>query len=77
MAHRTVGMVDLDERDYTVLRVMASGRANPYLIGEKTDLDKGEVNTVLVRLGRAGYVQQITRGLYEITENGQSLLEEE
>jgi predicted transcriptional regulator len=63
-------MVDLDERDRAVLVVMMDGRANPYLIREKTDLDKGEVNTVLVRLGRAGYVEQVTRGLYEITEKG-------
>ena len=77
MAQSTVGMVDLDERDYAVLRVMASGRANPYLIREQTELDKGDVNTVLVRLGRAGYIQQVTRGLYEITEDGNMLLDEQ
>ena len=77
MAQSTVGMVDLDERDYAVLRVMASGRANPYLIREQTDLDKGDVNTVLVRLGRAGYIQQVTRGLYEITEKGSSIIDSE
>jgi Mn-dependent DtxR family transcriptional regulator len=67
-------MVDLDERDRAVLAVMMDGRANPYLIREETDLDKGEVNTVLVRLGRAGYVEQVTRGLYEVTEKGREAM---
>jgi len=77
MAQTLADMVDLDERDYAVLRVMVDGRANPYLIREKTDLDKGDVNTVLVRLGRAGYIQQVTRGLYEITAKGQSVVDGE
>ena len=77
MALTIADMVDLDDRDYAVLRVMADGRANPYLIREQTDLDKGEVNTVLVRLGRAGYIQQVTRGLYEITEKGTSVVDSE
>lgn len=63
-------MVDLDERDRDVLAVLAEGRANPYLIREETGLDKGDTNTVLNRLGRAGLVEQVTRGLYEITEKG-------
>jgi len=74
MALSAVDMVELDARDRAVLAVMIEGRANPYLIREETDLDKGEVNTVLVRLGRAGYVRQVTRGLYEITENGRNVL---
>lgn len=65
-------MPELDDRDREVLAVLAEGRANPMLIREKTDLDKGDVNTVLVRLGRGGYVEQITRGLYEITSKGRS-----
>lgn len=77
MALTIADMVDLDDRDYAVLRVMADGRANPYLIREQTALDKGEVNTVLVRLGRAGYIQQVTRGLYEITEKGTSVVDSE
>lgn len=73
MAQTLTDMVDLDERDYAILRVLVDGRANPYLIREQTDLDEGEVNTVLVRLGRAGYIQQVTRGLCEITEKGRLL----
>ncbi|AFH21861.1 hypothetical protein OSG_eHP11_00070 [environmental Halophage eHP-11] len=64
-------MVDLDDRDNNVLTVLADGRANPYLIREETGLDKGDINTVLNRLARAGYVEQVTRGLYEITPSGQ------
>jgi len=63
-------MVDLDGRDRDVLRTLADGRANPKLIREETELSKGDVNTVLNRLARAGYVEQVTRGLYEITESG-------
>lgn len=65
-------MNDLDDRDRDVLNVLVDGRANPKLIRDETGLDKGDVNTVLVRLGRGGLVRQITRGLYEITEEGRN-----
>jgi len=63
-------MVKLDDRDQMVLGVLQDGRANPYLIREETGLDKGDINTVLNRLARAGYVEQVTRGLYEATDDG-------
>lgn len=51
-----------------VLAVMRDEwRANPYLIREETDLEKGSVNTALVTLMRRGEVRQVTRGLYEYT----------
>jgi len=71
MSVPNAGMVDLDERDREVLAVLADGRANPYLIREETGLNKGDVNTVLNRLARLGYVEQVTRGLYEITAEGE------
>lgn len=67
-------MDDLDDRDRRVLEIMAEGRANPKLIRDRTDLSKGDVNTVLVRLGRAGFVRQVTRGLYELTDSGRKKL---
>ena len=67
--------MQLDERDRDVLFVLAEGRANPYLIREETELNKGDTNTVLNRLGRNGYVEQVTRGLYEITEKGREELD--
>lgn len=70
MAVENADMDELDDRDRAVLQVLARGRANPYLIREETELEKGDTNTVLVRLGRAGYVEQVTRGLYEITTKG-------
>lgn len=62
--------MDIEDRDRAVLSVLAEGRANPYLLREETGMDKGDVNTVLNRLGRNGYLTQVTRGLYEITEKG-------
>lgn len=70
-------MDELDDRDRDVLEVLAEGRANPYLIRDKTGLDKGDTNTVLNRLGRAGYVRQVTRGLYEITDRGRKEIDAE
>jgi restriction endonuclease Mrr len=70
-------MVELDERDEEVLSVLAEGRANPYYIREQTGLGKGDTNTVLNRLARAGHVRQVTRGLYEITENGEQIVRED
>ena len=76
MATATTDM-DLEERDRRVLAVLAEGRANPYLIREETELGKGDTNTVLNRLARAGMVRQVTRGLYEITERGRQEVEDD
>lgn len=76
MSTATVVMVELDGRDRKVLKVFVDGRVNPYLIRQETDLNKGDINTVLTRLGRAGYIFQVTRGLYEITDRGRDKLEE-
>lgn len=59
----------VDDRE--VLALLAEGRANPQLIREETGLEKGKVNTILVRLARQGYIRQVTRGLYELTVAGQ------
>jgi len=69
--------MQLDDRDLAVLRVLADGRANPYLIREETGMNKGDVNTVVNRLGRNGYVEQVTRGLYRITIKGQEEVDDE
>lgn len=69
-------MDDLEEEDLAVLESMADGRANPYLIRERTDINKGDVNTILNRLARRGYVIQVTRGLYDITDRGRDKLSE-
>lgn len=69
-------MDDLEEEDLAVLGSMEDGRANPYLIRERTDINKGDVNTILNRLARRGYVIQVTRGLYNITDRGRDKLNE-
>lgn len=69
--------MELNDRDRDVLRVLAEGRANPYHIRERTGLGKGDVNTAVNRLGRSGYVRQVTRGLYEITELGREEIDED
>ena len=77
MSHTSAGMVELDGRDRDVLEVLTDGRANPYLIREETGYGKGEINTVLNRLARAGYVEQVTRGLYEMTASGERRVRDE
>lgn len=76
MSLQEADMTELNSRDKAVLSVIAKGRVNPMLIRDETDLDKGDVNTVLNRLGRAGYVRQITHGLYELTDYGEERLSE-
>jgi Mn-dependent DtxR family transcriptional regulator len=66
--------MDIDKRDREVLEVLADGRANPYLIREETGLSKGDTNTVLNRLGRLGAIEQVTRGLYKLTDDGRELV---
>lgn len=77
MGDSSAGMVTLEDRDREVLDVLADGRANPKYIRNNTELDKGEINTVLVRLGRSGHVEQLTRGLYEITDKGRRAIGEQ
>jgi DNA-binding MarR family transcriptional regulator len=63
-------MVELSDDDEAVLDVMKrENRANPLLIREETGLDKGDVNTILNRLGRQGHIRQVTRGLYEFVDD--------
>lgn len=74
IAQETTDMVDLNDRDRQVLSVLAEGRANPLLIRTETDLDKGDVNTVLVKLTRDGLVKRVVQGLYEISEDGREVV---
>jgi len=62
--------MELDDQDREVLAVLAEGRSNPYHIRQRVGVDKGDCNTILVRLGRYGYVEQVDRGLYRITDKG-------
>lgn len=58
------------DKEEEVLRVLSSeNRANPYLIRDKTDIGKGDVNTALTRLTSAGWVRKVTRGLYEFVDD--------
>lgn len=71
-------MDDLTDDDEAVLGVLRDEwRANPYLIRQETGLGKGEVNTALNRLARAGRVRQVTRGLYEVTDGGRRPVDSE
>lgn len=70
VATESTDMVDLNDRDKEVLSALAEGRANPMLLRVETDLDKGDVNTVLVKLTRDGLVKRVVQGLYEITDEG-------
>lgn len=51
-----------------ILDVLCDGRANPYLLRERTGLSKQRVNHALNRLGAAGWVSRVTRALYELPE---------
>ena len=60
----------LSNTEEDVLVVMREeGRANPYLIRQRTGHDKGAVNTALSRLTSAGWVRKVTRGLYEFVDD--------
>lgn len=61
---------ELTDRDAEVLDVVKEeGRANPYLIRQRTEYGKGDVNTALVRLSQHGVIEKVTRGLYEFVED--------
>lgn len=61
---------DPTEDEEAVLTVLKQeNRANPYLIRERTDLGKGDVNTAFTRLTSAGWVRKVTRGLYEMVDD--------
>ena len=68
MAMNELAMDYPSEDDEAVLEVLKEeGRASPKLIRDRTGLDKGDVNTALVRAGRHGDVKQVVRGLYDYT----------
>lgn len=45
------------------------GRANPRYIIDKTGMDKPNVEYQLRRLNDAGWIQKVSRGLYEFVED--------
>lgn len=50
-----------------VLKDQPAGRANTMLIREETeDLSKQQINTALNQLQAAGWVEKVTRGLYDL-----------
>ena len=57
------------ENDEKVLNVLKEGRSNPLYIREESGLTKQRVNESLGRLRSAGWVQKVTRGLYELEED--------
>ena len=66
----------LNDRDREVLEAFDGKRANPYLLRERTEMGKGDVNTALNRLARSGYIEQVTHGLYARTEKGEEALDD-
>lgn len=77
IAQESDDMVDLNDRDYEVLAVLAERTSNPYYIREQTGLSKRDVNTVLVKLTRDDLASRVTQGLYEITDEGRDRLEDD
>lgn len=57
------------DNDEVVLDVLKEGRANPLYIREKSELPKQRVNESLQRLQSAGWVERVTRGLYELVDD--------
>ncbi|WP_255171265.1 HNH endonuclease [Natrononativus amylolyticus] len=72
LAIRREDIVDVTEHGYEILRVCQreDDRVNPLLVRQLTELPATTVQSSIDRLCRWGYVQQVTRGLYEITEKG-------
>lgn len=60
---------DDEEAVLDVLKEEPGGRANAMLLREKSDLPKQRVNTALNQLVAAGWVERVTRGLYDLVED--------
>jgi predicted transcriptional regulator of viral defense system len=61
-----------DEDEERILAIMKEEvRANPFLVRERLDgeVRKEYVNNYLDNLRRAGWVEKVTRGLYEFKED--------
>lgn len=54
------------DNEEAVLEILKEGRANPKWIKEKTDLNDQQVNYALNQLIAAGWVEKLTKGLYEL-----------
>ena len=49
-----------------IIEVLRDGRANPYLLRERTDVRKQRINRVLNRLQAQGRVNKVCKALYEL-----------
>lgn len=59
------------------LKVLAEGRATPNYISEKTGMDNDRINGCLSDMLSAGWVTKLCHGLYEITDEGKEIVQEE
>ena len=65
----------LTEMDIQILDALARGLTlSPSIIAENTDRSRSGVSRRLNTLQAAGYVEKVSRGKYEITEEGMEFL---
>lgn len=54
------------ENEEQVIDVLKDGRATPKLIKEETDLNDQQINYGMNQLIAAGWVEKVSKGLYEL-----------
>lgn len=57
------------ELDEEILEIAKEGRVTPYLLRQETGKSKQIINNRLNRLTAAGWMQKVTKGLYEFVED--------
>lgn len=60
---------DPSENEEDILELLHEGRVTPKLIKDETGLNDQQVNYALNQLMAAGWVEKVTTGLYELTED--------
>jgi len=78
--HQPVPNRDFDptEQQQKVLDVFCEEfQVNPMRIRDVTEMPKQRVNDILGSLEDAGWIEQVTRGLYRLVYDGSCLIEQE
>lgn len=67
--------IELNETDVAILTGLTEGRCTPSYLAKQTDFTRQAIQGRLTVLRAADYITKIDTGLYEITDEGRTALE--
>ena len=68
-SHTVLEPRQLNEADQTILDELSRGRASPSYLADQTGIEQTYINQRLRRLNEHGHVENLARGLWELTDD--------